>query len=189
MDALRSFGERLRILREEKPLASETDLREAVESAVRVIVTRAGMTENNSRELEPNKWQLRLRCREKRCTFRGRAGRPARTFLDPSLAECCGGWVVESEVEQMHNYISRIGFNLHEAIGNRDADLIRSYHRALHSGIARAHEAANREADARGWDPVAVDGMLQEVEESTATLLLAAEQVLQDAGAGGRGQS
>ncbi len=45
----------------------------------------------------------------------------------------------------------------------------------MNSGIARAHEAANREADARGWDPVAVNGMLQEVEESTATLLPAAE--------------
>jgi hypothetical protein len=65
-------------------------------------------------------------------------------------------------------------------IGNRDADLIRSYRRALNSGIARAHEAENIEADARGWDPVAVDGMLQEVEESTATLLPAAEQVLQE---------
>jgi hypothetical protein len=86
----------------------------------------------------------------------------------------------ESEVEQMHNYISRIGTNLQEAIGNRDADFIRSYRRALNSGIARAHEAANREADARGWDPVAVDGMLQEVEESTATLFPAAEQVLQE---------
>ncbi len=32
----------------------------------------------------------------------------------------------------------------------------------------------------RGWDPVAVDGMLQEVEESTATLLPAADQVLQE---------
>ncbi len=32
----------------------------------------------------------------------------------------------ESEVEQMHNYISRIGCNLHEAIRNRVADLIRS---------------------------------------------------------------
>jgi hypothetical protein len=36
----------------------------------------------------------------------------------------------------------------------------------------------NREAGARGWDPAAVDGMLQEVEESTATLLPEAEQVL-----------
>jgi hypothetical protein len=50
----------------------------------------------------------------------------------------------------------------------------------LNSGIVRAQEAANREADTRGWDYVAVDGMLQEVEESTATLLLAAEQVLQE---------
>jgi hypothetical protein len=50
----------------------------------------------------------------------------------------------------------------------------------LNSGIARAHEAANREADARGWDPVAVNGMLQELEESTATLLPAAEQVQQE---------
>ncbi len=54
----------------------------------------------------------------------------------------------ESEVEQMHNYISRIGCNLHEAIQNRDADLIRRYRRALHSGIACAHETNNREADA-----------------------------------------
>jgi hypothetical protein len=51
---------------------------------------------------------------------------------------------VESEVEQMHNYISRIGCNLHEAIRNRDTDLIRSYRRALHSGIARAHETTKR---------------------------------------------
>jgi hypothetical protein len=80
----------------------------------------------------------------------------------------------------MHNYFSRLMTNLHEAIGNCDADLIRSYRRALNSGIAPAHEAANREADTRGWDPVAVDGMLQEVEESTATLLPAAEQVLQE---------
>jgi hypothetical protein len=79
----------------------------------------------------------------------------------------------------MHNYISRIGCNLHEAIRNRDADLIRSYRRALHSGIARAHETTNREADAWSWDPAVVDGMLQEVEESMATLLPAAEQVSQ----------
>jgi hypothetical protein len=37
MVALRSFGERLRVLREENPLASEADLREAVEGAVRVV--------------------------------------------------------------------------------------------------------------------------------------------------------
>ena len=56
-------------------------------------------------------------------------------------------------------------------------------------GIARAHEAANREADARGWDPVTVDGMLQELEESTATLLPAAEQVLQELEEEARGRN
>jgi len=86
----------------------------------------------------------------------------------------------ESEVEQTHNYISRVGCNLHEAIRNRDAELNRSYRRALHSGIARAHETTNREAGARGWDPAAVDCMMREVEESTETLLPEAEQVLME---------
>jgi hypothetical protein len=85
-----------------------------------------------------------------------------------------------SEVEQMHNYISCIGSKLYEAIGNQNADLIRSYRGALKSGIAHAQEAATREADDRGLDPVTVNRLLQEVEESTATLLPAAEQTLQE---------
>jgi hypothetical protein len=60
MDALRSFGERLRILREENPHASEADLREAVEGAVRVIVTRA---REEREQRKPSKWQLRSRYR------------------------------------------------------------------------------------------------------------------------------
>jgi hypothetical protein len=39
---------------------------------------------------------------------------------------------------------------------------------------------ATREAEARGWDPDAGEGMQQKVEESTATLLPAAEQILQE---------
>jgi hypothetical protein len=53
----------------------------------------------------------------------------------------------------MHSDISSIGTKLHEAIGNRDADLIRSYCRALNSGIAQAQKLVAREADARGWTP------------------------------------
>ncbi len=41
LDALRSFGERLRNLREKNPHASEADLREAVKGAVRVMITRS----------------------------------------------------------------------------------------------------------------------------------------------------
>jgi hypothetical protein len=50
----------------------------------------------------------------------------------------------------------------------------------VNSGIAQAQEVATREADARGWDPDAVDRMLQEVEESTADLLPVAERMLQE---------
>jgi hypothetical protein len=41
MEALRSFGERLRNLREENPHESETDFREAVKGAVQVMITRS----------------------------------------------------------------------------------------------------------------------------------------------------
>jgi hypothetical protein len=125
MEALRSFGERLRILREENPPASEADLREVVEGAVRVIVTRArdereqrqkSGTQQVAAAFEVSREALRL----------PEALRAARqnTPGPPSGRSLLGA---ESEVEQMHNYISRIRTNLHEAIGNRDADLIRSY--------------------------------------------------------------
>jgi hypothetical protein len=52
MDALRSFNERLRILREETPHASEADLREVVEGAMRVIVTRAKNEREQQRKPE-----------------------------------------------------------------------------------------------------------------------------------------
>ncbi len=175
LDALRSFGERLRDLREENPRASEADLREAVKSAVQAMIARSREQRQRAGTqrvaAEPDTPRDVLRLPEARRAARQDIPRP------PSGRMLRGA---ESEVEQMHNYISRIGCNLHEAIRNRDADLIRSYRRVLHSGIARAHETTNREADARGWDPAAVDGMLQEVEESTAMLLPAAEQVLQE---------
>ncbi len=174
-DALRSFGERLRDLRDENPHASEADLRKAIKGAVQAMIVRSREqrqrvgTQRVAAESDTARDVLRL----------PEARRAARQDIPgPPSGRMLRG--AGSEVEQMHNYISRIGCNLHEAIRNRDADLIRSYRRALHSGIARAHETTNREADARGWDPAAVDGMLQEVEESTATLLPAAEQVLQE---------
>jgi hypothetical protein len=155
LDALRSFGERFRNLRDKNPHASETDLREAVKGAVQVMIARSRKqrqragTQGVAAESETPREVLRLP--EARRAARQDIPRP------PSGRMLQGA---ESEVEQMQNYISCIGCNLHEAIRNRDADLIRSYRRALHSGIARAHETTNREADARGWDPTAVDGML-----------------------------
>ena len=51
MDALRSFNKRLRILIEENPHASQANLREEVEDAVRVIVTRAKKLERAKAEV------------------------------------------------------------------------------------------------------------------------------------------
>jgi hypothetical protein len=174
-EALRSFGERLRDLRKENPHASEADLKEAVKGAVQAMIARArgqrrrADTQRVAAESDTPRDVSRLP-ETRRMTRQDVPGPPSGRMLRGA----------ESEVEQMHNYISRIGCNLHEAIRSRDADLIRSYCRALHSWIARAHETTNREAGARGWDPVAVDCMMQEVEESTATLLPEVEQVLME---------
>jgi hypothetical protein len=174
-EALRSFGERLRDLRKENPHASEADLKEAVKGAVQVMIAkergqrRRTDTQRVAAESDMPRDVTRLP-ETRRVTRQDVPGPPSGRMLRGA----------ESEVEQMHNYISRIGCNLHEANRSRDADLIRSYRRALHPGIARAHETTNREAGARAWDPAAVDCMMQEVEESTATLLPEAEQVLME---------
>jgi hypothetical protein len=147
-DALRSFGERLRDLRDKNPHASKADLREAVKGAVQamIAISREQRRRADTQQVAAESDTLRdvMRLPEARRTTR-------QDIPGPPFGRMLRG--AGSEVEQMHNYISRIGCNLHKAIPNRDADLIRSYRRALHSGIACAHEATNREADARGWDP------------------------------------
>jgi hypothetical protein len=163
----------LRDLRKENPQASEADLKEAVKSAVQAMINKArgprrrADTQQATAESEAPRDTTRLP-ETRRVTRQDVPGPPSGRMLRGA----------ESEVEQTHNYISRVGYNLHEAIWNRDAELIRSYRRALHSGIARAHETTKREAGARGWDPAAVDCMMREVEESTETLLPAGERVL-----------
>jgi hypothetical protein len=165
-EALRSFGERLRDLRKENPHTSEADLKEAVKGAVQAMIAKArgqrrrADTQQATAESETPRDTTRLP-ETRRVTRQDVPGPPSGRMLRGA----------ESEVKQTHNYISRVGYNLHEAIRNRDAELIRSYCRALHSGIARAHETTNREAGARGWDPAAVDCMMREVEEFTETLL------------------
>ncbi len=138
-EALRSFGERLRDLRKENPHASEADLKEAVKSAVQAMIAKARgqrrQTDTQRVAAESDTPRDAARFPEtRRMTRQDVSGPPPGRMLRGA----------ESKVEQLHNYISRIGCNLHEAIRNRDADLIRSYRRALHSGIARAHETTNR---------------------------------------------
>jgi hypothetical protein len=75
------------------------------------------MQRSSSESRELGKRWLRSKYRGKHYTFQNRAGRPARTSLDPLPAGA------ESEVEQMHNYISRIGTN----VGAQDLYEIYSY--------------------------------------------------------------
>ncbi len=144
-DALRSFGERLRDLRDENPHASEANLREAVKGAVQAMIARSREQRQRvgaqrvAAESETPRDVLRL-SEARRVARQDIPGPPSGRMLQGA------GF----DVEQMHNYISRIGCNLHEAFRNRDANLIKSYRRALHSGIACAHETTNREAETRG---------------------------------------
>ncbi len=128
-EALRSFGERLRDLRKENPHASEADLKEAVKGAVQAMIAKArgqrrrADAQRVAAESDTPRDVARFP-ETRRMTRQDVPGPPSGRMLRGA----------KSEVEQLHNYISRIGCNLHEAIRNRDADLIRSYRRALHSG-------------------------------------------------------
>jgi hypothetical protein len=103
MDTLRSFKERLRNLRDENPHASEANLREAVKGAVQVMIARSREqrqrlgTQRVTAESETPREVLRL----------PEVRREARhDIAGPPSGRMQRG--AESEVEQMHSYISRI---------------------------------------------------------------------------------
>jgi chemotaxis regulatin CheY-phosphate phosphatase CheZ len=62
----------------------------------------------------------------------------------------------------------------------RNADVIKSYRRALNSGVVRIQEAATKEADARGCDLDVVESMMQKRDNSMCELLQEANRTLQD---------
>jgi hypothetical protein len=107
-NALRSFGERLRDLRDENPHASEADLREAVKGAVQAMIAR-------SREQRQRVGTQRVAAESdtpRDVTRLPETRRTARQDIPgPPSGRMLRG--AESEVEQMHNFISRIGCNLH----------------------------------------------------------------------------
>ncbi len=160
----------MRDLREENPHASEADLREAVKGAVQSMIAKS--TEQRQRVGTQRVAAESDMPREVLCLPEARRA-PARTSPDPLPAECSG------ERDPRWNRCTTTSVASGATCTRRSGTATRISSEAT-PGIARAHETTNREADARGWDPAAVDVMLQEVEESTATLLPAAEQVLQE---------
>jgi hypothetical protein len=103
-EALRSFGERLRDLRKENPHASEADLKEAVKGALQAMIAKArgqrrrADTQQLAAESDTPRDATRLP-ETRRMTRQDVPGPPSGRILRGA----------ESEVEQMHNYISRTG--------------------------------------------------------------------------------
>ncbi len=133
-EALRSFRERLRDLRKENPHASEADLKEAVKGAVQAMIAKArgqrrrADTQRVAAESDTPRDVARLP-ETHRMTRQDVPGPPSGRMLRGA----------ESKVEQMHNYISHIGCNLHEAIRSRNVDL--------------RDRACARDDQPRGWRP------------------------------------
>jgi len=105
-EALRSFGERLRDLRKENPHASEADLKEAVKGAVQAMIAKARgqrRRADTQRVAAESDTPRDVAClpETRRMTCQDVPGPPSGRMLRGA----------ESEVEQMHNYISRIGCN------------------------------------------------------------------------------
>ncbi len=65
-------------------------------------------------------------------------------------------------MQQADEYVSRVSTWLKQAIDTRRAEAIKSYRRALHSGLLRLEDAATRAAQARRWDISLVDGLMQD---------------------------
>ncbi len=84
------------------------------------------------------------------------------------------------EVQQADEYVSRVSTWLKQAIDTRRAEAIKSYRRALHSGILRPEDAATRAAQARRLDLSLVDVLMQDVEGSTADLMREAGRMVQE---------
>jgi hypothetical protein len=130
MEVLRGLNERLVILGEENPQASSAKLEQAAESAGQALI--AGAKNAKEQQRKPGPRQTLAAFEVLREALRLPESRRAaqKEIPGPPSGRTLRG--AGSEVEQMHNYISSIGSKLHEAIKNLNADLIRSYRRALH---------------------------------------------------------
>jgi hypothetical protein len=84
------------------------------------------------------------------------------------------------EVQQADEYVCRVSTWLKQAINARRAEAIKSYRRALHSGLLHLEDAAMRAAQARRWDLSLVGVLMPDVDGSTADLLREAGRMVQE---------
>jgi hypothetical protein len=175
---LRGLEREIRQLARDNPEAEPSAIGEAAEKAVRTIVAQA----IKSKELARQRGQL-----VGRATYLDRRG----SMQLPSPCENTRGDIPGAptgmtlrrdvpEVQQADEYVSRVSTWLKQAIDARRVEAIKSYRRALHSGLLRLEDAATRAAQARRWDLSLVDVLMQDVDGSTADLLREAGRMVQE---------
>jgi hypothetical protein len=158
--------------------AEPSAIGEAAEEAVRTIVAQA----IKSKELARQRGQL-----VGRATYLDRRGSmqlpSPRENNRENIPTAPTGMTLRRdvpEVQQADEYVSRVSTWLKQAIDTRRAEAIKSYRRALHSGLLRLEDAATRAAQARRWDLSLVDVLMQDVDGSTADLLREAGRMVQE---------
>jgi hypothetical protein len=175
---LQGLDREIRQLVRDNPEAEPSAIGEAAEEAVRTIVAQA----IKSKELARQRGQLVAGA-----TYLDR--RRSMQLLSPrenareSIPGAPTGMTLRRdnpEVQEADEYVCQVSTWLKQAIDTRRAEAIKSYRRALHSGLLRLEDAATRAAQARRWDLSLVDVLMQDVEGSTADLLKEAGRMVQE---------
>jgi hypothetical protein len=175
---LQGLDREIRQLCRDNPEADLFLIGEATQEAVRTIIKqalrskevahRSGQPEGRATYLDCRRsLQLPIPREDKREEF---TGPPTGMMLR---------WDV-LEVQQADEYFCRVSTWLKQAINARQAEAIKSFRRALHSGLLHMEDAATWAAQARRWDLSLVDVLMQDVASSTADLLREAGKMVQE---------
>ena len=162
----------------DNPEAEPSAIGEATEEAVRTIVKQA----LRSKDLARQRGQLEGRATYLDCKGSMQLPSPREGAREGIPGPPTGMMLRRDvpEVQQADEYVYRVSTWLKQAIDARRAEAIKSYRRALHSGLLRLEDAATRAAQARCWDLSLVDVLMQDVDGSTVDLLREAGRMVQE---------
>jgi hypothetical protein len=166
---LRGLDRGIRQLVRDNPEAEPSAISKGIEEAVRTISKQA----LRSKDLARQRGQLEGRATYLDC--RGSMQLPSpREGAREGIPGPPTGMMLRGdvpEVQQADEYVCRVSTWLKQAIDASRAEAIKSYRRALHSGLLHLEDAATRAAQARCWDLSLVDVLMQDVDGFTADLM------------------
>ncbi len=114
MEVLRSLNERLDILSEKNPQASNDDLKAAAKSAVQALIAGAKNAKERQQKPGPRQTLAAFEVQREALRLPESCRAAGQEIPGPPSGRTLRG--AGSEVEQMHTYISRIGTNLHQEL-------------------------------------------------------------------------